>query len=135
MMQSKIISGPPKYFTCDWEAAEKSVRELIKLNPKTASTGHGKPLRGQELKESLEKLKKTFYNKSIPSHGRYIPNPAITDANGVIYIPPKKRNTKETVWEIFGLTALVVFGLVYTGNKRKKRRIVNETLLDIEYNF
>jgi glyoxylase-like metal-dependent hydrolase (beta-lactamase superfamily II) len=135
MMQSKIMSGPPKYFTCDWDAAEKSVRALVKLNPKTAATGHGKPMRGKELFEALQSLVKNFYQKSIPEDGRYIPYPAITDSNGVVYIPPKKRNTKETVLEVFGFTALVVFGLVYTGNRKRKKRVKNETLLDVEYNF
>jgi glyoxylase-like metal-dependent hydrolase (beta-lactamase superfamily II) len=135
MLQSKIISGPPKYFTCDWEAAEKSVKALVKLNPKTASTGHGKPMRGRELQQALDNLTTNFYEKSIPAHGRYIPNPAITDSNGVVYLPPKKRNAKETFLEVFGFTALVVFGLVYNGNRRKKKKLTNETLLNFEYNF
>ena len=135
LMQTKIVSGPPKYFTCDWQAAEKSVRELVSLHPKTAATGHGKPVRGRELQQSLYTLESQFHEKSIPSKGRYVPHPAITNANGVVYIPPKKRTINETAWEVFGSTAIVVFALLYTANQKKKRRVANENLLDIEYNF
>lgn len=135
MMQTKIMSGPPKYFTCDWQAAEKSVRQLVSLQPKTAATGHGKPMRGIDLQQSLNELESQFYEKAIPTRGRYVPHPAITNANGVVYVPPRNRTANETAWEVFGVTALIVFGLLYTANKKKRRRLENENLLDIEYNF
>lgn len=135
MLQTKKISGPPKYFTCDWEDARTSVEELIKLNPKTAATGHGQPMRGIELQEALKELSENFYNKSIPSSGRYVPNPAITNANGVMYVPPKKHLKNELAVKAFCFTALVTLGLMWGGYKKRKKIRVNETLIDVEYNY
>ncbi|WP_202081596.1 MBL fold metallo-hydrolase [Caldalkalibacillus salinus] len=72
LTQDKTISGPPKYFTTDWPAAWDSVTKLQALNPKTAITGHGLPMSGQELTENLSKLVKKFDRIAIPQHGRYV---------------------------------------------------------------
>ena len=134
MFQTKKISGPPKYFTCDWHDARSSVEELIKLNPKTAATGHGQPMRGLELQEALKKLSEEFYTKSIPAQGRYVPNPAITNANGVVYVPPKKYLKNELVLKAFCFSALATVGLVWASYKKKKKR-ENENLIEVEYNY
>jgi len=47
MLQTKKLSGPPKYFTCDWEAANASVKKLLSLAPETAATGHSRPMSGK----------------------------------------------------------------------------------------
>lgn len=135
MLQTKIISGPPKYFTCDWDAAKTSVNELVHLYPKTAATGHGMPMRGQELKEALKDLETNFDEKSIPAHGRYIPNPAITNANGVMYLPPKKHDINEIALKAFVVTTIVVLGLIWQTYKKKKKIRLNEDLLEVEYNY
>lgn len=134
MLQTKTISGPPKYFTCDWDAAKKSVEELVSLQPKTAATGHGRPMRGKELKEALKRLLEDFDKNSIPTSGRYVPNPAITNANGVMYVPPAKINKSETALKAFFLTAAAT-SLIVWANYKKKKRIINETLIDVEYNY
>ncbi|MGG5252288.1 MBL fold metallo-hydrolase [Neobacillus sp. SM06] len=46
--QHKEISGPPKYFTTDWNAAHASVKKLEALKPAMAITGHGQPMSGEE---------------------------------------------------------------------------------------
>lgn len=135
MLQTKIISGPPKYFTCDWTDAKLSVNKLADLKPKTAATGHGKPMRGIELKEALEELVYNFDEKSVPSTGRYIPNPAITNDNGVMYVPPKKYDKSEIFIKTFVVTTMVVLGFVWKNYKTKKRVRQNEDLLEIEYNY
>lgn len=135
MFQTKKVSGPPKYFTCDWDEARNSVVELIKLNPKTAATGHGQPMRGLELQEALKKLSEEFYTKAIPSQGRYVPNPAVTNANGVVYVPPKKHLKNELVLRAFCFTALATIGLVWAGYKKKKKIRENENLIEMEYNY
>lgn len=134
LLQTKAISGPPKYFTCDWKAAASSVEVLADLKPKTATTGHGRPMRGQELKDSLKILTKNFSKESVPAQGRYVPYPAITNANGIIYIPPKKQNDNKMAMKAFSVTALVVLGLVYT-NYKKKKTIEYENYIDLEYNY
>lgn len=135
MLQTKIISGPPKYFTCDWELAKKSVDELAALHPKTAATGHGLPMRGKELKEAIKYLQNNFEEKSIPAEGRYVPEPAITNANGVVYIPPKHYDKNEIAVKAFVVTTMLVLSLMWKTFKKNKRIRQNEHLLEVEYNY
>ena len=135
MLQAKKISGPPKYFTCNWDDARSSVEELIKLNPQTAATGHGQPMRGLELKEALKKLSDNFNTDAIPEQGRYVPNPAITNSNGVMYVPPKKHLKNELMIKTFSITAMATAALVWKFYKKKKKILHHQNLLDIEYNF
>lgn len=135
MFQSKRISGPPKYFTYNWSDARNSVEELIKLHPKTTATGHGQPMRGSELQGALKKLSEDFNSKEIPAQGRYVLNPAITNANGVVYVPPKKHLKNELALKAFGFTALATLSLVWAGYNKKKKIKHNRNLIDIEYNY
>ena len=70
--QKKEISGPPKYFTTDWIAAKESVKELEALKPTVAITGHGLPMRGEELTKSLRKLVDKFDQIALPNQGKYL---------------------------------------------------------------
>ncbi|WP_010093608.1 MBL fold metallo-hydrolase [Ornithinibacillus scapharcae] len=70
--QEQEISGPPRYLTTDWDAAKKSVMELAKLNPSVAVTGHGLPMTGELLTESLETLVQDFDSIAIPDYGKYV---------------------------------------------------------------
>ncbi|UYQ95636.1 MBL fold metallo-hydrolase [Chitinophaga horti] len=88
MQQRKEVSGPPRYFTCDWVAAAASVRKLAALQPKVAATGHGKPLRGYMLRD-LNQLAENFEEVAVPKHGRYTKEPARTDTAGVAYVPSR----------------------------------------------
>ncbi len=133
----KVMSGPPKYFTSDWEASKESVRKLAYIHPNIAATGHGAPMMGTELNQSLEHLVNNFEAEAVPTHGRYVLHPAVADANGVVFIPERsRRETTELAWKAFGLTAAIALGVVMktvTNNKRKKR--LNEQMLEMEYNF
>ncbi len=135
MLQTKVISGPPKYFTSDWEAAKSSVDKLIELQPKTAATGHGMPMRGKELKTALQDLQNNFVEKAIPTQGRYVPNPAITNSNGVVYVPPKKYNKNEIAIKAFAVTTMVVLSLIWNTYRTNKRIRYHEDLLEVEYNY
>jgi glyoxylase-like metal-dependent hydrolase (beta-lactamase superfamily II) len=70
IVQKKEISGPPRYFTMDWEAAKKSVEKLAALNPKFAVTGHGEVMAGEELKRSLHMLAERFDELALPPNRR-----------------------------------------------------------------
>lgn len=70
--QQQEISGPPKYFTTDWDAAYDSVKKLAALNPQLAVTGHGLPMSGEELTDSLQKLIGNFDEIAVPEHGRFV---------------------------------------------------------------
>lgn len=64
--QKKAISGPPKYFTMNWDDAKTSVRKLQQLHPRKAATGHGECMDGNELLESLDYLVTHFDENAIP---------------------------------------------------------------------
>ena len=48
LIQEKELSGPPKYFTTNWDEAWASVKLLEALRPEIAVTGHGIPMKGNE---------------------------------------------------------------------------------------
>ncbi|TDX29809.1 glyoxylase-like metal-dependent hydrolase (beta-lactamase superfamily II) [Modicisalibacter xianhensis] len=72
LTQHKEISGPPRYFTPDWDEARESVKRLSALKPSVAMTGHGRPMSGDELVTGLETLALNFDKLALPSHGKYI---------------------------------------------------------------
>jgi glyoxylase-like metal-dependent hydrolase (beta-lactamase superfamily II) len=72
MTQKLEISGPPKYFTTDWKAAEQSVKRLQALRPATAVTGHGRPMSGKTLSTELDKLARDFQSIAVPEHGKFV---------------------------------------------------------------
>lgn len=111
LTQKKKLSGPPKYFTNNWTAAEESVRILADLEPLVAATGHGVPMKGAELKEGLLSLSKNFQDQAVPSHGRYVDEPAITNDEGVQYLPPKPFDPMLSA-SVFALAALSAYTLV-----------------------
>ncbi|AWE08534.1 MBL fold metallo-hydrolase [Lysinibacillus sp. 2017] len=72
LTQEKEISGPPRYFTTDWLAAWNSVKKLKSLQPTVAITGHGLPMRGEELTTNLQKLVNEFEQIALPNQGKYL---------------------------------------------------------------
>ncbi|WHH60136.1 MBL fold metallo-hydrolase [Petroclostridium sp. X23] len=72
LTKKKEISGPPAYFTMDWEAAEKSVKALKDLNTQIAVSSHGLPMKGNELTEQLANLANNFASVAVPEHGKYV---------------------------------------------------------------
>ncbi|MEZ0538620.1 MBL fold metallo-hydrolase [Fibrella arboris] len=85
--QTEEVHGPPAYFTCDWAAAEESVKKLALLNPLQVGTGHGVSMRGLDLQLELGRLVSEFRQRSIPSEGRYVKEAAKTDENGILSMP------------------------------------------------
>ena len=69
---SEQISGPPKYLTTDWKAAEESVRHLMDLKPSLAIPSHGEPMQGEELTKHLELLVTHFDTIAKPEQGRFV---------------------------------------------------------------
>jgi glyoxylase-like metal-dependent hydrolase (beta-lactamase superfamily II) len=72
MTQIMEISGPPRYFTTDWEQAYDSVKKLEELKPDLAVTGHGLPMSGNELSENLAYLVENFAEIAKPKNSRYV---------------------------------------------------------------
>ncbi|HYH11705.1 MAG TPA: MBL fold metallo-hydrolase [Thermomicrobiales bacterium] len=71
--QKLEIQGPPMYFTPDWNSARSSVQTLAKLEPELAITGHGRAIKGSELREGLQKLANNFDEIAVPDQGKYVP--------------------------------------------------------------
>lgn len=66
------ISGPPKYLTTDWDAAENSVRMLRYLYPSLAIPSHGEPLSGTEFTNKLDTLVINFDSIAKPNHDHLV---------------------------------------------------------------
>ena len=128
MLQTKEISGPPKYFTYNWQSAGRSVRILSDLHPQIVATGHGKPMKGEEMRRSLHNLANRFRELAVPSHGRYVDDPAMVNEQGVQYIPP--ANNYGMILKIAGITAAALVGFLLTKNYTKKKR----SLFDFSHN-
>lgn len=72
LTQKQEISGPPRYLTTDWKEAKESVIKLQALKPAVAITGHGLPMSGELLTNSLQKLVKDFEEIAVPDYGKYV---------------------------------------------------------------
>jgi len=68
------------YYTPDWDSARTSVRLLAALEPELVITGHGRAMRGPEMRRALRKLSEEFDQLAIPDHGRYVPKSEKTRA-------------------------------------------------------
>lgn len=105
-----VLSGPPKYFTYDWDAAKQSVIRLRDLLLNKAGTGHGQPMSGEPLREGLQGLVVHFDEVARPHHGRYVADPARADETGVIYVPPRRSWLFTAA--LTGLAALITIGWI-----------------------
>ncbi len=74
--QSPGMHGPPKYFTHDWQAAKASVEMLAALEPELVITGHGRAIRGAEMRETLHALARDFDRIAVPQGGHFVTHPA-----------------------------------------------------------
>jgi len=118
MMQTRKLAGPPRYFTSDWKAAWRSVASLAKLEPEIVASGHGHPLKGEQMRKMLHNLADNFEELAIPLNGRYTREPAITDEGGVRYIPRKVNRVKPVAVAVVGLAIVgLTAWLVYKSRK------------------
>ncbi|WP_026688360.1 MBL fold metallo-hydrolase [Alteribacter aurantiacus] len=69
--QKGEVSGPPRYFTTDWDSSYDSVKRLANLKPSIAITGHGPPIKETELTEGLRHLVDHYQDVAVPDNGRY----------------------------------------------------------------
>jgi glyoxylase-like metal-dependent hydrolase (beta-lactamase superfamily II) len=123
IFQLRKVSGPPRYLTSDWLSAAASVAFLANLEPEIIATGHGRPMRGADMRKSLHSLVNNFKQSSIPSAGRYTRQPALMDDSGVVHIPPKNINgsTAPTL-KVLGVAAVVLLMMMLLKKSKKKNR-------------
>jgi len=108
LTQKKHLSGPPKYFTYDWLAAERSVKTLAGLKPLLVASGHGRPMEGKELK-ALNSLAENFKEEAVPASGRYVNDPAVAGISGVEYLPG--ANNRKIVLQAAAALAIIGVGI------------------------
>lgn len=123
MLQIKKISGPPKYFTYDWETAGVSVKNLAALNPRVVATGHGRPMSGPDMQIALNNLAAHFDKMAIPARGRYVNDPAIANATGIVYLPPKLKDNTLLILAIGAGVAAAGLALLYYKKHKKKKTV------------
>ncbi len=87
LVQEPQMHGPPKYFTPDWDAARSSVEQLATLDPELVVTGHGRAMRGAEMRDALRQLARDFASVAVPANGRYVAAPARAE-DGTAYLNP-----------------------------------------------
>ena len=87
LTQEPELHGPPMYLTLDWTAARESVRALAALKPERVLTGHGRPLRGPDMRRALDSLAQEFDRVAVPERGRYVEAPARAE-DGSAYRSP-----------------------------------------------
>lgn len=121
MLQSRIMHGPPKYFTYNWGSSERSVKLLAALEPAIVATGHGKPMEGAEMRKALHDLAEHFTEKAVPATGRYTDEPALVNQEGVQYVPPS--NNRRLLWYAAGITAAVSAGVFFAIRSRRHTQL------------
>lgn len=120
MQQRQELHGPPAYFTPDWVAARQSVARLTELKPQVGASGHGVPMYGEELTLGLQHLTLHFDQLAVPKTGRYVEEPAIMDATGVVSVPPPVVDTMTTTLVSVGLAALAGTALMLALKSRNR---------------
>jgi glyoxylase-like metal-dependent hydrolase (beta-lactamase superfamily II) len=120
LSQRPEIHGPPMYYTPDWEEARGSVERLAALDPDVAATGHGVPMRGERLARELRALADDFGRLAVPSRGRYVREPAVTDRNGVVSVPPPVADPVGRA--VAGVAIAAVAGAAFAAFRRGGRR-------------
>jgi len=125
--QKRWVCGPPRYFTSDWGAAARSVKELAALEPNVVATGHGHAMYGDEARKELHKLARDFWKLGMPATGRYVKEPVLFDTDGApSYVPKAKGRMLKKI-----AIAATLFAIGYLLSKRKKKAggFIEKTIL------
>lgn len=76
LTQEPEMHGPPRYLTPDWDEAERSVSLLAKLEPDLVISGHGRPMKGEHMRQRLHELAANFQAIAVPEGRPYVLDPA-----------------------------------------------------------
>jgi glyoxylase-like metal-dependent hydrolase (beta-lactamase superfamily II) len=85
-VQRTEMHGPPMYYTQNWDDARASVEKLAALEPEVVVPGHGRAMRGADMRQALHALARGFTEIAVPDQGKYVENPARVEA-GTAYVP------------------------------------------------
>lgn len=107
-------AGTP--FNYDYAACRESVRLLADLEPQAIGCGHGPVITGPEAASGLRALADNY---PVPAQGRYVREPARTDASGVAYLPPPPPDRLPAQAALLGLGLLVAGGAWLFNRQRR----------------
>jgi len=122
LTQLRHLSGPPKYFTCNWASAKISLLKLSALDPEIVATGHGKPMHGRKMREQLAILSRHFHQIAVPEEGRYVNEPAVTNEKGVVFLP-HRQEIIPTSLKVIAASAVVLFAAFVLYRQIHKKEI------------
>jgi hypothetical protein len=75
---------------------------------------------GEEMRRQLDDLAAHF-EQAVPSHGRYVDHPALTDENGVVSVPPPVSDPMPLV--LVGLGAVALAALLMRRHESDRQRL------------
>ena len=75
-----------------------------------------------EMRNELHNLHRYFEKDAVPAHGRYVEEPAVTDANGLLYVPPKQETKNYVPWAVAG--AALGFAAIALLRKQKNKACI-----------
>ena len=107
--QRRGLTGPPAYFTIDWDKAESSVSVLASLKPAVLAAGHGEPMSHVTLSADLAALARDFRLYLRPTHGRYVVQPALVDDEQTA-LPVSARSSRVRWGALSGVAAATFAG-------------------------
>ncbi len=117
MTLKRELRLPPAPFTTDWNAARNSINTLASLRPSVIAAGHGLPISDN----AASRLERFAFNFAPPAHGRYVLEPALTDGNGVVALPPPVADPVQKV--IVGAAVALAGGFVLSQLIKRRRAI------------
>jgi glyoxylase-like metal-dependent hydrolase (beta-lactamase superfamily II) len=120
MLQREMVWRPPAYFTCDWASARRSLELLSLLEPEVLATGHGRAMRGAEMRDALGDLAANF-DYVMPDAGRYIPYPAVADERGIVHVPPRVGLARTQIAAAATVSAAAIGALWFFAARRAER--------------
>jgi hypothetical protein len=106
----QVLSGPPAYFTIDWDKAERSASLLASLKPDVLAAGHGEPIRDGTLADDFTALAHAFNARVRPTHGRYVVQPAFPDEARLSALPVSARASRVRWGAVSGVAAATLAG-------------------------
>ena len=110
LAQPRELSGPPAYFTIDWDKAERSASLLASLRPAVLATGHGEPMSNLTLAADFAALARDFNHRVRPTHGRYVVQPAFAEGDRVSTLPVSARASRVRWGAVSGVAAATLAG-------------------------
>jgi glyoxylase-like metal-dependent hydrolase (beta-lactamase superfamily II) len=113
------LARAPSPLTPDWTAARRSIEFLASLRPYTVACGHGIPMSGPHVAGALQAFAEDFV---APLHGRYVPEPAVANENGIVSVPPPVPDSLPKVAAGVGVAALLGAGIYAAAAGRRKNR-------------